>query len=590
MGNEPTFLPFASAGSKREKDSWQEASEPIVELLKNNNKEISWSIEQDLIRENHLEKQPESSSVEKDVSLFISGLKEITRDAELGLETVCVCCDHRKGEESSSVSSRISPREEDAEPTILSGELQESSEKKIPQNPEENLIKESQKDVEKQQSNNHRVEEDLLPFRKALRDHQYSRSGQESLCMTVDGGDRDESLTPLCDQNIITEDDLKCLALPEGSLFLSDKDISQSPEKDSQPEPMHVFSLSELNRTDSGERANGTAALVRQEAVNLDREQISGPGKEGGEAKSVLSINGLPELTEDLLLLHSQPTLEPTGPNPEESSEHNSSQTSNQGDDLSEGPSNKRPFIQSTASTTQPTCSDSGRNFGRPSVLIKRRRFDKKRKPCSGRNMPVGSVLGTQWRISPGGKLHKHLNWNWWASRKWGNRFPELQICPRKHSSVNINARPHETLRTATEEHRTVSEAASSSSDTREAKPCQRSPSSLLAKMAAEPMAHLMAVLEQVAADTAEIKFAVSRLHPAMVGIQNTLGNLLGCTDDVEHRLSELEFTSQNTKAQLVQHCSDIKAIEAKLFGKAVQTNVIAGLWPSLGLKREMSP
>ncbi|KAL8212881.1 UNVERIFIED_CONTAM: hypothetical protein K2H54_059396 [Gekko kuhli] len=583
------WLTGGETGRKREKDPCQEACEPIVKLLKKYNKKISWGFEQDSIRENLLERQPKSSSAEKDVSLFISGLKEITTGAELGLETVYVCHDYRKGEESSSiVASKKSPRDEDAEPIILSGELQESSEKKIRQNPEENLIKEGQKNVEKQQSNNSRVEENLIPFRKALRDHQDNRPGQGTLCMAVDGGDQDESLTLLHDQNIITEDDLECVILPEGSSFISEEEISQSPEKGSPPEPIHAYSFPELKRTYSEENTNVTAALISQKTIILDKEQISSPGKEGGEATSILYRNGLPELTEDLLLLRSQPTLEPhpIGPSPEASSECNSNQNS-QGEELFEGPSNKRHFLQRSASTTQPTCSNSGGNSGNLSVLVKHKRFDKKRKPCSGRNMPVRSVLGTQWRISPGGKLHKHLNWNWWASRKRGCRFPELQVGLRKNSSVNINAQPHETLQTATEEHRTTSETASSS-DTREVQPWQRAPfSSLLDKMAAEPtVAHILTVLEQIAADTAEIKSAVSRLHPTVADIQKALKNL----SDAEHRISDLEFSSQNTKTQLMQCCNDIKVIEAKLVGKGVQTSAIAGLWPSLGIKREMCP
>ncbi|XP_077180850.1 uncharacterized protein LOC143831614 isoform X2 [Paroedura picta] len=588
--------------SQRGKDPWQEPSEPIVELVKKNNKDSTWGTKQDSNREAHQEKQPNSSSaVKEDVNLFISGLKEITRDAELGLETV-LCCGCSKEDESSIVASRKSSREEDAEPTILSGELQEPSGKKNPQNPEENVIKEGHKDVERLQEKNLRVEDKLIPFRK---DHQDGRPGQETLCMAVDGGDQDESLTLLQGQNIPIESDLGCVALPEGSLLISHKEIPQSPEKDSQPEPMHIDSLSELNRTSSGEGVNRTAALNSEKTIIVDTEKISSPGKEGREAKSVLSGNGLPELTEDLLPFPSQPTAEPwpTGPNPEESSEHNSSQKSSQGEDLPEDLSNKRQFIQSSPSTTQPTCSNSGGNPSSLSVLIKHRRFDKKRKPCSERNTPVRSVLGTHWRISPGGKRHKHLNWNRWASRKRGCRFPELQTDPRKHSSVNMNAQPHKTLQTAMEEHRTSSRAASSS-HAREAKPWQRAPpSSLLDRMAAESVvAQVMevleqywnstgAVLKQVAADTEKIKSAVSRLDCRMTGIQNALGSTSGCAhDDAWHRISDLELTSQNTKAQLVQHCNEIKAIEAKLVGKAVQTNVIAGLWPLQGIKREMSP
>ncbi|XP_053234723.1 zinc finger protein 568-like [Podarcis raffonei] len=92
---------------------------------------------------------------------------------------------------------------------------------------------------------------------------------------------------------------------------------------------------------------------------------------------------------------------------------------------------------------------------------------------------------------------------------------------------------------------------------------------------------------EQVAADAVEIKSAVSRLHNSVTAIHSALGSLSGCSDEAELRISDLEDTSRNTKAQLVKQCNDIKAIEAKLIGKAIQTNVIAGLWSSLRGQRE---
>lgn len=117
------------------------------------------------------------------------------------------------------------------------------------------------------------------------------------------------------------------------------------------------------------------------------------------------------------------------------------------------------------------------------------------------------------------------------------------------------------------------------------------SPIPLLAKPAAEPtVAQLMAVLQQVAVGTAEIKSSVISLGIAILGIQNGLGNISARTDETEHLICDLEDTSRNTKDLLVRHCNGIKAIEAKLTGKAVQTDIIAGLWSSLRVKRGSSP
>ncbi|XP_054834035.1 zinc finger protein 483-like isoform X2 [Eublepharis macularius] len=570
--------------SKREEDPWQQTSEPVVELLKKSNKEDSWGSEEDLIRGNHLERKPKSSAGEEDDIPFISNLKEITRDAERGLETRCAYCGKR------DVSS-----EEDAKYAVLSEEIQETSEKKISQNPEENLIKEDEKGIERQQSNNPRIEEKLILFRNNSMDHQDSGLGWETPCMGINSGNQEESLILPHDQSIYIGDDFECVALTGGLLLISEEEISQSPEVDSQPEPMHVYSLTELNKAYSQESVNGTVDITSKKNI-LEREQICSPRKEG-EGKPTTPGNGLLEQTKALLLLHAQPSLEsqPTCPNLEEYSKHNSSQKGSPGEDLSEGSSHKRQLIQSIASTQQPHCSDSGANSDCVSVL-KKHRFDKNGKPCSGNNIPVKSVLGTQRRLYLGRKPQKRQKLkNWWGFRKRGCRFPELQMgqrAPWKRSPVHVNAQPHEMLQMTTDTNRTTSDDGASSSDSREAKCWQKASSlSLLDKMVAEPVTtQLMAVLEQVAADTAEIKSTVSRLHPTVIGIQNALGNLCGTTNDAEHRISDLEFTSRNTKAQLVQHCNDIKAIEAKLVGKAVQTNVIAGLWPSLGLKRKMSP
>ncbi|XP_048347907.1 zinc finger protein 436-like [Sphaerodactylus townsendi] len=575
-------------GSKGEEDSQQETPEPMAELLEISNKEISWGFKENSFKENPLERQPESSSEEKDVS----DLKETTRDAELDLETRCVYSGCGKEDEPSSlVGSRKSHREEDPEPAILSGELQESSERKIPQDPAENLMKEDQKELERQQSNNPRMEENFIPFREDLRDHRDSRPGRETPCIAVDGEDQGESITLPHEQNIYTEDDFECVALPEETLFISVEDISQGAEKNSQLKPINIYSLNDLNSTYSQIGVNGTAALNSQKTIILDSEQISIPGKEGGEEESVLSGNGLLELTTGILLFDAQPTPDPqlTGPEPEKSSEYHNIQKNGQGENLPEGSSLKKLFIPSSASTTQTNCSDSGENSDSVSVLIKHRKSDRKRK-CSRRNMSAGSVLRKHQRLHPGGKLQKHLNLkNWWASRKLRGRLPKLQTglgALWKHGSININTQSHETLQMETETHIETSEAASST-DSREAKPGQRAPSPLLPDKTA---AELMEMVKQLLTDMEQIKSELFWMHPMMASIQNTLGNLFGCTDDAEHRISDLEFTSRNTKAQMLQHYNDIRAIGAKVVRKGVQANVIAGLWPSLEVKRKMSP
>lgn len=96
-------------------------------------------------------------------------------------------------------------------------------------------------------------------------------------------------------------------------------------------------------------------------------------------------------------------------------------------------------------------------------------------------------------------------------------------------------------------------------------------PLPFLDKMAAEPtLSQVMTVLQQVAANIAEIKAAISSLHSTVTSFQN--GSFSECTVEAEGEISNLKGPSQKTKAQPGHSCNDIKATEVKQVGKSMQT------------------
>ncbi|XP_061474963.1 zinc finger protein 394-like isoform X2 [Rhineura floridana] len=611
------WLGDVTNSKRKREDPWLEAPELVV--MEKSKEAILQSPEQDVMRENCQERQQKISSgkEEEKLALIRKGLRELVRDTghpgtELGLETWCICADCENQAESLALIITLdSPSVEGPEPVDVSGKLHALSEKKNPQNLEQNLIKEDQNNMERLQTNHSGKEEEKSTlFTNSLRDpiHQDPKSGLKPECICAEAAE-EKSLTLDRNQKIQSREDSECVVLCEESLEMSEGGISQSPEQDLQPKPMQVctkWSLAELNETADLQHNpkhvcsevntavfNGaysqvsecrTAASVGENQNILESHQNSSSGNEG-QGKCLLLGNGLRDLSKGMLQLDAQPGLEGHCREHDQASERIGNQEIGHRQGLYKSLKSDGQFTQNSDPVTQSGCSDPGEKPNGLLAFIKRRRCYKRGKYFNGKSMSVETVLGAHQRILVGGKSHRCLTWKD-KGRYIRSRCRLLGPGKGLRESLKHNPQTHEALHLTPEMFRMTSGAAFSSLNPKGQKPEPRSPT--LDKMAAElTLAQLMAVLEQVAADTAEIKFAVSSLHTSITGIQNALGSLSGCTDEAEHRISDLEDTSRNTKAQLVQQCNDIKAIEAKLTGKAVQTKVIAGLWSLLKVKRE---
>ncbi|XP_066474047.1 uncharacterized protein [Tiliqua scincoides] len=528
-------------------DPWQVAPEPGVKLSEKSKEEMSQSPEQDSVEKNCLARQQQSNpgTKEENTVLYQSVLREVARERESEpvLEARCVCADCENWD--TAPTPMRHPVKEDPESAVLSGELHERFEKKGSQNLEQDLIKE---DSSNHQPNNSGNEQNkCIFFRKVLKDlvHQDSGPDQEVICVRIDGGDQGEFLTPDHNQKLSSGKGSEYMVLSE-ELLQKSAGISQRLEQ--------ALELNSVHSEVSSTEMNGTAAFMGENQNSLVSQQANHSGKQGGQERSIILGNSLGQQVGDALHLDAPPGPDLQKPHTnygvqDESLKCICVQKSIHSDYLD---IRERGFTQSSDPVTQSSCSHS---CGL-SASIKHRRFAPRRKGVKGRNVCVKSRLDPHQGIYLRGKHKSGLKWE---NCRWCGCSPfEPGRGPREPQTLKQEQR------------------------------CSTLP--LLAKTAAEPPAkQLMAVLQQVAVDTAEIKSSITSLCLAITGIQNALGNLSGCTDKAERRISNLEDTLRNTKAQLVQHCVDIKALEAKLTGKAVQMNVIAGLWSSVRVKRGTS-
>ncbi|XP_044307857.1 uncharacterized protein LOC123034520 isoform X2 [Varanus komodoensis] len=520
-------LGYGAKHKDKEKEAFQEAATNLVmDLWRKSGKEVSQGTEQGLITEDCLERQSESYSGEE---MFTHGRKS--------WEEVGPGPDHIEmelGLESWCPCTDCEKRAESSaqkisseeDREVLSGELPE-----ISQNLNQNLIQEDQNHVEKQQAKLSGKGDDNL------RNLITQNIGPDRMiqCITMDSTEQDE--TTLLRYNIHSGEDSECVVLSGESLEMSEARISQ-----------------------------GAKQELTKDALCSDAQ----PPAEDQQMHVCCRHQGVCSTC--------------TG-----------SQNPDSGGDLCVHPTCTRPVTQNSAPVTWPSCSYTGRITGGPSAFTKHRRFDKKHQRFKERNWCIRTALAHK-RIHPRRGPQKYLH----REDQGGNRQGSCRLLkpgkglrePPKPSSVKLSTPVHGTSHPTLERAGTPSGAGASSSDPKGLDPQQGSSSlPLLDKPATESaLAQLIAVLQQVAADTAEIKSAVSSLHSTITGIHDALGSLSGSTDEAEHRISHLEDTSRNTRAQLVQHCNDIKAIEARLVGKPVQSNVIAGLWSLLGAKRGASP
>ncbi|XP_008103698.2 uncharacterized protein LOC103277990 [Anolis carolinensis] len=563
-------------------------SEPLLGLSAKHGVS-SPSPEQDLIRENCLERQlKHSTGKERCFVYFREGLKKLVRgrvhpNTKLRPKPQCVYTDcEKQGESTTVLESQKHLGEKDPQVMIVSGELHETSEQRHFQN-FQNSVNEVQKSIEGWHSNCLETEEEEpIVLKKWLWDPvlQDVRPGEETLSIEIDGVEQEESLTLVNDKKILDGEHAECIVLLKESLEMSREESSHSPEQDLQTDAAHINSkpgnaglTTKVGLTSEHQRENGARSEEHTEkpvpSGNTMGESIAEPGPEmqcmgingGNQDENSTYVDSLKNsCSEDLN----------TCLKCEKQSPHNL-------EELSSSKSGEI-FNGFSASTKHKKNEEKGRSFNEE----KERSFN-----CRGTY-----VLGAHARICPRQK-HKHISGeNQNCYRLCNCRLLE-QVNGITETSRYYPLKQHiqtcDALHQPMEEVRISSDVESSLSDSKGLEAHHQS--SFLTKMVAEPsLAQLIGILQQVAADTAEIKSSVSSLQSTITGIQSALGSLSGCTDETEHRISQLEDSSRNTKSQLLQHCNDIKTIEAKLGGKAVQTNVIAGLWSSLKISRGASP
>ncbi|XP_072844946.2 uncharacterized protein LOC110088025 isoform X1 [Pogona vitticeps] len=567
----------------------QESPAHVVELSEICEETFSQDSELSLVRENCLDRQQKNSSgeeEEKSINVRMD-LRKLDRDtvdleAELGVHPWCVCSDCEKLCQSlTRLDNQESPRKEDLKSTMLPEGSYEISEKNHSQNPK-GKNEEGQNNVEKQQPNHVENEEEkcILLRNPDLQDTKLV----QYVC--TDDAEQVESLALVSNHNPSGEG-AGFVILPEESQQVWKEGVSQSHRQDMLLGPGHICP------TLSSPELNGAAELISGNQNILVSHEGNSSGDKAEQKKLILFENSMEEPARDML----HPSVNPTPKaqctyancgSQDESPEHNDCQKIIHGEDLYTRPKRATLSPQNSDQVTQHSCSDSEGNSSSLSTSIKHRKSVKRGKYFKGRNIHINCILGAHQRIHPRRKLWK----DWSFYRQSGCRplgsGKDLRK-PLKQNMLKSSTRDCEPLHQTTE---TVKLSCEPSSNPKYLEPQQRSSSPpLLDSMAAEPtLMHLITLLQQVATDTAEIKTAVSSLHTTVTGIQNALGSFPGSTDETEHRISNLEDTSRNTKAQLVQHCNDIKAIEAKLVGKGVQNNVIAGLWSSLKVNRGPSP
>lgn len=487
--------------------------------------EISESPEQDLVGKNCLGRHllpcvQQISSGTKEVVHYPSVLTEMVREPEP--EAMCICADCENWDTSSMlITSHRHPVKEDPVSMVLSEEFHERFEKKGSQNLEQNF---STEDFNNQQPNHPGNEQSkCMGFRNVLENlvHQDRSAGQEVHCVCIDDTDHQFPIL-VNNQEVSSGKDSEYVVLSE-ELLQKPAGISQSPEQ-----------ANAIHSEESSTEMDGTATLMGENQNSLVSMQHNHSGKQERQERSVTLGNCLGEQMGDVLHLDPGPGSDLQNPHvncghQDEYLKYIRVQKSIHRDDLDRC---ERGFTQRPDPATQ-SCGSHSCGL---SASVKHRRLVSKRKGVRGSNVRIKSNLELQRGIYLRGKLKKDLkreNYRHYGCSPLGpGRGPQEVKHEQKFSS--------------------------------------------LPKTATEPtVAELMAVLQQVAMDTAEIKSSVASLCI----IQNALGNLSGSTDEAEHRISNLEDTSWNTKAQLVQHCNDIKALEAKLAGKA---NGIAGLWSSV--------
>ncbi|KAH0630372.1 hypothetical protein JD844_013336, partial [Phrynosoma platyrhinos] len=370
-----------------EADSWQETAEPLVENSEKH-RAFSPSPEQDLIRENCLEKQQKNSSG-KEVQFvnFREALRKLVRgtvhpDTELRQESCFLYTDCEKQSESTTVlDGRKGPIEEDSELLKLPGVLHELSEQKNIHSLEQNSVKEDQNSMERQNSNHlERGEEESVLLKKWLWDPFLKdvRPGEETLCIVIDDAEQNKPLNLVSNEKIHNGGQANCVVLPEESLEMSEEEISQNPEQDLLPDPVHISS--KLSPTE----LHGIAGLTseNQKENSVKRHRASSSGSEEHQEKPIFFGNTSEELAKEMfhpvgqLDTEIQQTCIDYG-DQEETSEHVDSQKTSCGEDLNTCLKCEKLLPQNLEELN---CSESRENSNGLSSSTKRKKIGGKEK------------------------------------------------------------------------------------------------------------------------------------------------------------------------------------------------------------------
>lgn len=519
------FFPSASdqiKGKSQEEEPLQEVFEPAVEWLEKSKETVLQHPEQKL--NNNCPKDQQKRTLEKE-EIFTGSERNVMgpdKDiiflgTEVGLQSQCIHIDYGEGGASPiRINDQKRLKEED-----LTGSYGISN-KIHPQNFQQNLIREEQNDTERQQSEKEKFYGGH--WRNPV--HHETRTSWSAECVTIDDTEQTEPRT------LDSQRDFRYV---DKSLETIMEIISPSPDSDP------VLICSKICSTELNENTD----LTSENQKILESGLVNSSGNEGGLEKLSSFGSDLQEPATQIPCSDVQQDSEALYRYASHSSEDDASKISLGGQVIT------CPKYKHFNSFKQYACSNPEEIISSLSALIKRRRVD--RKYFSRRNLKFQS--GAHHRTHTRNNLQKRLiRHNWWylkQNRSWlFESGVTLKQFP-KFDPVTLNTQMGEALYLAMQIIRRFSATGFFSSSSPQMEQQERSfPLPFLDKMAAEPtLSQVMTVLQQVAANIAEIKIAISSLHSTVTSFQN--GSFSECTVEAEGGISDLKDPSQKTKAQL---------------------------------------
>ncbi|XP_060540213.1 uncharacterized protein LOC117657504 [Pantherophis guttatus] len=530
-------------GKSQEEEPLQEVFEPTVEWLEKSKEAVLQHPEQKL--NNNCLKDQQKRTLEKE-EIFTGSERNVMgpdKDiiflgTEVGLQSQCIHIDYGEGGASAiPINDQKRLKEED-----LTGSYGISN-KIHPQNFQQNLIREEENDTERQQSEKEKFYGGH--WRNPV--HHETRTSWNAECITIDDTEQTEPRT------LDSQRDFRYV---DKSLETIMEIISPSPDSD----PVLICSKicsAELNESTD---------LTNENQKILESGLVNSSGNEGGLEKLSSFGSDLQEPATQIPRSDVQQDSEAQYRYASHSSEDDASKISLGGQLIT------CPKYKHFNSFKQYACSNPEEIISSLSALIKRRRVD--RKYFSRRNLKFQS--GAHHRTHTRNNLQKRLiRHNWWYLKQNRSWLLESGVTLKqfpKFEPVTLNTQMGEALYLAMQIMRRFSATGFFSSSSPQMEQQERSfPLPFLDKMAAEPtLSQVMTVLQQVAANIAEIKVAISSLHSTVTSFQN--GSFSECTVEAEGGISDLKDPSQKAKTQPGQSYNDIKATEVKQVGKSTQT------------------